>query len=276
MTYRDIINSINFKIENSNFERFSMVHIIDELNNTYRDLAHKTDIFETHDYMQLSSNKIEYELPNRIYRPTRAVYRGDKIDFKAQEDMDLNLPGWEAAEAESALEYLVYNNLSNRLISTYPRLTAVEVSQSDEDNVIYLGQLSDTSDSVNIYVYLNIITGAKYVSPDPLEPYGTISDLDLTEIVTIYGVYLPPKVQEINLDSDIIYIDEVQVNALIYGTAGNLLFTSGRTEDAQKASSYMKLYGIDETEVAAIRKKDFTGGFRNTSRNQNYRTPFDK
>ena len=273
MTYRDIITSINYKIENSNLERFSISHIIDELNNTYRDLAHKTDIFETHEFMQLFNDQNEYVLPSRIYRPTRATYRGNRIDFKSQEEMDINLPGWEATQTAYELEYLVYNNLSDRLVTAYPRLTDLESAPSTESDVIYLGQLSNVSDEVNQFVYLNTVTGAKYVSSDPR---GTISDLNLTEVMTIYGVYLPPKVEEFKLDSDIIYIDEVQVNALIYGTAGNLLFTSGRTEDAQKASNFMKLYGIDETEVAAIRKKDFTGGFRNTSRNTNYRTPFNR
>ncbi len=272
MTYRDIITSINHKIENSTFERFTMPHIIDELNNTYRDLASKTNIFETMDYLQLHDNQVEYTLPNRIHRPTRAVYKGEKIDFVAQEAMDLHLPAWETTFAEKELEFLVYNNLADRLVKVYPILTNTVLTSDDYDNISYLGQLSDVSDTVNRYVYMNTVTGAKYLADTP---NGTISDLSLTEVITIYGAYLPPRLEEINLDSDNIYIDEIYVNALIYGTAGNLLFTSGRTEDVQKATNFMKLYGVDETDIAAIRKKDFTGGFRNTKRNQSYRTPFD-
>jgi len=272
MTYRDIITSINHKIENSNFERFPMTHIIDELNNTYRDLASKTDLFETMDYLQLHDNQVEYTLPNRIHRPTRAVYRGTRIDFVAQEAMDINLPVWETITTADELEYIVYNNLSNRLVKVYPILTDVKLTSEDYGDILYLGQLSDVSDVINAYVYINTVTGAKYLADTP---NGTISDISLTEVVTIYGAYLPPKLEEINLDSDNIYIDEIYVNALIYGTAGNLLFTSGRTEDAQKATNFMKLYGVDETDVAAIRKKDVSGGVRNTKRNQNYRTPFN-
>jgi len=285
MTYNDIIKSINYKIENSNFERFSQLHIIDELNNTYRDLANKTDIFETHDFLQLKSGQMEYTLPNRIHRPTRAVYRGDKIDFISQEEMDINVPGWSVmktatendTEATAStilgkdLQHLVYNNLSDRLVKPFPIISDASVDMSEYDNISYLGQLSDVSDLVQSYVYVNTSTGATYLADTP---NGTISDLSLTEVVTIYGVYLPPRVTELNLGSDRIYVDEIHINALIYGTAGNLLFTSGRTEDAAKATNFMKLYGVDETEVAAIRKKDFSGGFRNTARNQNYRTPF--
>lgn len=271
MTYQDIINSINHKIENSNFERFSMEQIIDELNNTYRDLANKTDIFETVDYLQLHNGRVVYTIPERIFRPTRATYRGKKIDFISQEAMDLEIIGWELEQTKDKLEYLVYNNLSDRLFKPYPILTDIE--NPDVHAVEYLGELSDVSDNISKYIYTNIRDGSRFLSSVPL---GGISDLGLTEVVTIYGSYLPPKLVEADLDSSNIYIDEIHVNALIYGTAGNLLFTSGRTEDVSKGKVFMQLYGADETEIGAIRKKDFTGGFRNTARKKQYRTPFDE
>ncbi len=271
MTFNDIITSINHKIENSTFEKFNLTQIIDELNNTYRDLAAKTSVFETTDYLILYDDNETYELPNRIHRPTRATYRGEQIDFTSQEQMDLYLPGWEKAETDSNLEYLVYNNLASRQVRVYPRLSNVTVIPTS-DSIVYLGQLSEVEDTTHIYIYLNTLTGAKYLAD---VPHGTISDLNLTEIITIYGAYLPPKVVESNLDSEEIYIDEIYINALIYGTAGNLLFTSGRTEDISKGQMFMKLYGVDETDIAAIRKKDFKGGFRNATR-QTYRTPWDK
>lgn len=269
MTYNDIITDINLKIENSSFGRFTLQQIIAELNNTYRDLANKTDVFETYDYIQLADNQLNYELPVSIYRPTRAVYRGKKIDFKSQEEMDLYKPIWEAEESPSTLMHFVYNNLSDRRVKAYPRLTSTTVT-SVESEILYLGELEEGADSINIYLYMNKVTGAKYLSSTL---NATASQL--IEVATIYGTYLPPKVSEDVLNSTRIFIDEVQVNALIYGTAGNLLFIAGRTEDIEKGENYLRIYGLDETEVGAIREKDFDGGVRDNSRKQHYRTPFD-
>lgn len=272
MKHSDVIKSINYKIENSNFEKFPLDQVINELNNTYRDLASKTDIFETRDFLKLEGDQLEYALPKGMARPTRAIYRGQKIDFVSQEAMDLNIPGWEATTVEEpAIEFLVYNNLGVNWIRPYPHTNWAGVAQPSGD-LQYLGALTDVSTDLQNYVWLRTEDGAKYFS----DALGAISDLNLVEVVTIYGTYLPPQVVEIALEAEMADLDDLYVNALIYGTAGNLLFTSGRTEDAAKGQNFLRLYGIDETDVAMIRKRDFTGGFRNTARNQQYRTPFDK
>ena len=271
MTFNDIITSINHKIENSNLERFTLAQIVTELNNTYRDLANKTEVFETTDYMPMIADQLYYTLPNNIYKPTRVVFRGKSIEFKSQEEMDLAIPGWELEETESQLIYLVYNNMSSRLLQPYPMITSPEgVTDTDSVDVTYIGQLSGLSDTTYSYIYIDSATGAKYLGD---QPYGTVSNLN--EVVTVYGSYLPPLVDIDNLDSEDIHIDEAHINALIYGTAGSLLFIAGRTEDIQKGQNYLRLYGTDESEVYAIRKRGFGGGVRNTSANLNYRTPFN-
>lgn len=269
MTYEDIINKINDKIENSKFEKFDLDQVIMELNNTYRDLANKTDIFETFDYIKLADDQLNYELPFSIYRPSRAVYRGKRIDFKAQEEMDLVHPTWEMESAPSQLQAFIYNNISDRKVKAYPRLTDMTVTASDSE-ILFLGTLEESVDTTNVYLYMNKNTGAKYVSA----VFQTATAADLIEVATVYGTYLPPEITVDDLHSSRIFIDEIHVNALIYGTAGQLLFTLGRTEDMAKAQNYMRLYGVDDTEIGAIRKKDFDSGFKNTGRNNYYRTPF--
>lgn len=268
MTINDIIIAINHKIENSSFDRFTISQVIAELNNTYRDLANKTNIFETFDYLQLADNQMNYSLPDNIYKATRAVYRGQRVDFKSQEAMDLHIALWETETTESELTYLVYGNLSDRKVKAYPRLTDMEVTALATD-ISYVGEIVEGHDVTNKYLFVNNNTGAKYLAPaTDSEPSAMI------EVVTIYGTHLPRQVTEDDLNSTRIFIDEININALIYGTAGNLLFTLGRTEDTAKGVNYMKLYGLDETEIASIRNKNFSGGFRNTSRNTGYRTPF--
>jgi len=268
MTFNNIIADINHKIENSNFEKFTLAQIITELNNTYRDLANKTNLFETFDYLQLVDNQVNYTLPDNIYAATRGVFRGKKFDFKSQEEMDLEISAWEVQTTDVLLSCLVYNNLSDRKLKVYPRLTNVSVVE-DSANITYIGEIVEAHDPINKYLFVNNNTGAKYLAP-------SITSLPsaMIEVVTIYGTYLPPKVTAEDLESTRIFIDEINVNALIYGTAGNLLFISGRTEDMVKGSNFMKIYGLDESEVASIRKKKVTGGFRNTTRNSGYRTPF--
>lgn len=270
MTYNDILTSINNKIENSSYEKFLQPIVLDELNNVYRELANKTNVFETYDYILLADNQINYELPISIYRPTRAVFRGQKIDFKSQEEMDYYNPIWEAESTESELKHLIYNNLSDRRIKAYPRLTSTAVT-ADATEILYLGELQEGADPDYIYLYMNTVTGAKYLST-----ITGATPADLVEVATVYGTFLPPIVTTSDLDSTRIFIDEVHVNALIYGTAGYLLLNMGRTEDRAKGEGYLKIYGLDETEIGAIRKKDFNGGFRNTSRRRHYRTPFDE
>jgi len=272
MTFNDVIEAINYKVENSNFARFGLAQIITEMNNTYRDLANKTSLFETHDYMPLAENKVEYTLPNRIERPTRAIYRGEKIEFVSQEDMDLHFPKWESELTEAELKFLVYNNLSDRLVKPYPILTDTQLHPALSD-LLLLGELSNTSNEYISYLYLHTPTGAKFTADKPL---GTVAGYSLTEVVTVYGAYIPERVKESNLDSSDLFMSEINVNALIYGTAGNLLISSGRTENIEKGKSYLQMYGLDETEVQAIKKKDFTGGFRNTAKTDRYRTPFDR
>ena len=269
MTFNEVIDSINHKVENSNLERFTLVQIVTELNNTYRDLASKTEVFETTDYMPMSSNQLYYTLPNNIYKPTRAIFRGEIIEFKSQEEMDLAKPGWEIENVESALTYLVYNNMSSRTLQPYPRLTAPETTDTDTLDVIYIGEVTGISGTTYTYLYMDPITGAKYLG-DVTE--GTVATLQ--EVITIYGSYLPTLVDIDDLDSTEIHIDEAHINALIYGTEGSLLLIAGRTEDIQKGQNYLRLYGTDESEVMAIRKRSFGGGVRDTSGNLNYRTPF--
>jgi len=268
MTFNDIIADINHKVENSAFEKFTLAQVITELNNTYRDLANKTDIFETFDYLQLVDNRVNYTLPDAIHEATRGVFRGRKTDFKSQEEMDIDIPTWEGHTTESALTCIVYNNLSDRKVKVYPRLINVTVT-AEADIISYIGELVESHDPINRYLFVNNNTGAKYLAPATNSlPSAMI------EVVTIYGTHLPPKVTADDLDSTRIYIDEININALIYGTAGNLLFISGRTEDMVKGSNFMKIYGLDESEVASIRKKKVTGGVKNTTRNSGYRTPF--
>lgn len=71
-------------------------------------------------------------------------------------------------------------------------------------------------------------------------------------------------------------LDEEFHNALIYGVAGNLLMTSGRTEDISKGERYLQIYGLDETEVGALRGRQFSGAVDTTRFNQHYRTPFQQ
>lgn len=269
MTYQEIINSINLKIENSNFSRFSLESVLSELNGVYRDLANKTDVFETYDYIQLVDNQYRYVLPDMIYRPTRAVFRGKKVSFMSMEMMDKEYSGWEASNTDSDIQYLVYNNLSDRKLTVYPRPLNVAVT-SDLSEITFLGELVEASDNVNTYLYINENTGAKYLAPT-----ATAIVDDLIEVITIFGSYLPPKVIEDNLLSERIFLDETQVNSLIYGTAGYILQNTGRTEDRDKGNAFLRLYGVDKTEFDAIRQNDFDDGIRNLNRNTGFRTPFD-
>lgn len=270
MTYNDILDAINHKIENSAFARFTQAQVISELNNTYRDIANKTNLFETYDFIKLENGRMNYTLPTGMSRPTRAVFRGKKLDFNSQEAMDLNLPLWETASTSSEVEALVYNNMSDKKITIYPRLTDVQVL-ADITEIEYIGELAEVYDNINKYLYLNSNTGAKYIAPT-----ATAIVSDLIEVITIYGAFVPPMVTIAALESTRIFIDESNVNALIYGTAGNLLITIGRTEDRAKGMDYLKIYGLDETEVSAIRKRDFDNGFMNTNRKPHYRTPFQR
>lgn len=276
MTYEDIIVSINHKVENSNFEKFKTPQVVDELNMVLRDLANKTTAFETVEYMLLYPNYQEYLIPANIFRPSRATYRGVKLDFKTQEDMDLSNPAWETVETERELECLVYSNLSANRIIPYPKLTDTSVYPTGAE-LTYIGQLSDMDDAVYQYLYIHKSSGAKYLANGP---YGTIADFNIVEVVAVYGAYLPTKVLEIATDindglSAEVELDEVYINALIFGVAGNLLFTSGRTEDISKGERFLQIYGLDETEVGALRDKQFSNSFRDTSRGSDYyRTPF--
>lgn len=276
MIYQDIVDSVNNKIENSNFEKFSIDHIVDEINQVNRDLANKTQAFETMEYMPLWPDYQEYPLPMSIFRPSRATYRGIQIDFKAQEDMDLWRPNWEATTADRDLQTLVYSNLSNRRVIPFPKLIDTDVVPAEGD-MTYLGQLSDVGLSGYQFLYINKYTGAKYLAD---EPYGTISGFNMVEVVAIYGAFLPEKVLAVAIEGNnglnaTVELDEIYANALIFGVAGNLLFTSGRTEDIVKGERFMKIYGLDETEVGALRDRQFSSGFRDTSRGVTYyRTPF--
>lgn len=271
MTHKDVIESINFKIENSNFERFDLSQVVNELNNTYRDIAAKTDIFETKGHIFLVKDVFEYEMPTGMTRGTRAIFRGQQLDFVSQEAMDRNISSWETHKADTpALECIVYNNHGATKLRPYPMVNWEAIQP--EGDLVYLGQLSDASMDVQYYAWMRASDGAKYFSA----AYGTVSDIDLREVLTVYGTYLPARLTEATLGNEMQDLEEVYVNALIYGTAGNLLFTSGRTEDAQKAQSFMRLYGVSETDMSAIKQKDFSGGFRNTARNTEYRTPFNR
>lgn len=294
MLYEDVVNSINFKLENSNFEKFKIDHVVDELNTVIRDLANKTNAYETMDYMQLVAGRVTYTLPNRIYKPTRAVYRGKSVDFVSQEEMDMNVPFWEthtSGEEDSTISqsntnndmnrdliYLVYNNMGKREYMPYPKLLNTTV-YPDVSELLLLGQLSDVEDSVYTYLYVNKISGANYLAE---APYGTVSDFNIVEVIKIYGSYLPEKVLAVGVTGnkglkEEVDLEEIYVNALIYGTAGNLLMTSGRTEDMEKGKNFLQIYGIDETEVGALNYKQFDNSTRNLKRgNQYYRTPFQQ
>ena len=269
MTYQDIIDEINGKVENSTYSRFTIDQVLTDLNITYRDLANKTNIFETVRYLKLVNGAIKYTLPDDIYRPTRAMYRGKRIDFVSQEEMDNEIPLWETETSESELIYLVYNNMSDRLCKPYPRVKNIAVTAVASE-LEYIEEITDTTDTVNRYLFMNTNTGAKYLAP----AVDSIPE-DMYEVIEVYGAYLPPKVTTTDLTSTKIFIDEIKVNALIFGTAGNLLFNSGRTEDMAKGQNYLRIYGLDETEIGTIRKHDTNGKFRNTHRRA-YRTPFDE
>jgi len=278
MTYEKLITSINYKIENSTFEKFKIDHIVDEINQVLRALAVKTNAFETLDYMLLFPEQTSYSLPNKIFKPSRAVYKGHHLDFISQENMDMRVPGWEAHTAARDLEYLVYNNLSKGLVMPYPRLLDTEV-QPDVSDLTLLGQLSDVTDSIYTYLYVSARDGAKYLAEKPL---GTVSDLGLVEVVSIYGAYLPKEVLAIAVAGNLgllaeVELDEEYVNALIMGVAGNLLLTSGRTEDMAKGERYLKIFGLDETDIGALRERQFSGSTRDTNRGTRYyRTPFQQ
>ena len=130
MTKDNLVKSINGKCENNAHARFTPIVVIQTINECLRELSSNTNLYSLSNTINLVNNQVIYPLSDELLRPSRAVYKGKKITFISQDDMDYKEPLWEdkIAYSDTLLYIILGNTDEEKEFRVYPQVETYEVN----------------------------------------------------------------------------------------------------------------------------------------------------
>jgi len=237
MTTKEVLTSVRALIGDTNSDKWSSPQTLDALNNALTELVRQTGLLKTTGTISINPDEQVYKLPEDCFYLTRAVYQGKNIPFISMEELDRTNPSWFTEPPASELKYLVYDNLNQDEIMTYPALSAIA-----EPYVVTgtNGPITDIAgvDNSTLYGAITDITDTSQHIITREDNYGVLTEVfDPVSTIKIYYVKKPTllvsEVQDIEIDS-------IYKMYLVYKTAAELLSYDNNVDNINKSLLFDK------------------------------------
>lgn len=270
MTAKEVLTSVRSLIGGTNSDKWSPQQLLDALNNSRTELVRLTGLLKTTGTLSINPDDRVYKLPTDCFYLTRAVYNEENIPFISMEELDRTNPSWFAEAPSDKLKYLVYDNLNQNEIMTYPVLSAnaepFEVTGT-------LGPIIDMPGIDNSTLY-GAITEINDTAPHIVsreDNYGVLTEVvDPLLNIKIYYVKKPSVLYTENADVE---LDSVYKMYLVYKTAAELLSYDNSVENLNKSELFEKKAAI---QIKDIRENNQTDYVQDKNITFSYKGAFDE
>ena len=270
MTAKEVTSSIRALIGDLDSDKWSSPQILDALNNARTELVRQTGVLKTTGTLIINPDERVYKLPTDCFYVLRAVYQEENIPFISMERLDETNPSWFAEAASDKLKYLVYDNLNQDEIMTYPLLSSNNKAYDIEGTDGPIVDIEDL-DKSTLYGGITDIQDDVPFRKTREDNYGVLTDI-VNPFLEIKIYYVKKPTPLIGPGQDI-EIDSIYKMYLVYKAAAELLSYDNNADNVNKSMLFDKkaLYYIQD-----VKNNDISSIVPDESIVFSYRGAFDE
>lgn len=271
MTAKEVLTSVRALIGDINSAKWTSPMVLDALNNSRTELVRQTGLLKTSGTLNINPEERVYKLPSDCFYLTRAVYNEENIPFISMEELDRTNPSWFAEAPSETLKYLVYDNLNQDEIMTYPILSAEPIPYTVEGDVGPITSIEGQAGTNVLYGAITDITDTSEHIVTREDAYGVLTDIiDPFLTIKIYYVQKPKALYSEAQDTD---IDSIYKMYLVYKTAAELLSYDNNVENLTKSGIFDQKAIV---QLRSIKDNNITDFVQDKNINFGYKGAFDE